>query len=128
MNPAFSVFIMINNFLHDIVIAVPLASGVAMRVIVGRLENNGDAGADALMLNMYSKISRIFIGSLVWISLGAIPRILTFTRFEWAHALSDHNIPGLIAKHLIIFAVLMAGTFLWVALTRRVRKFKSALC
>jgi hypothetical protein len=127
MNPAFSLFIMINNFLHDIVIAVPLASGIAMRVIISQFEKNRDACTGDLMISMYSKISKVFIVSLIWITLGAIPRILTFTRFEWARALSDHNIPGLIAKHLIVFTVLMAGTFLWVALTRRVRKFKSAL-
>ncbi len=127
MNPSLAVFIMINNFLHDMVIAVPLASGIAMRVIVGRFEKNRNAGTGALMLGIYDKISKIFIVSLVWISLGAIPRILTFTRFEWANALNDHNISGLIIKHVIVFAVLMSGAFLWAALTRRVKKLKSAL-
>jgi hypothetical protein len=127
MSPTFATLIAINNFLHDLASGIPLASGVAMWVIVSQYEKNGDAGTGALMLRLYRWISRIFIGSLFWITFGAIPRILTFTRFESAHALSDHNMDGLIAVHVTIFVVVMSGAFLWISLTRRVRRLRSAL-
>ncbi len=127
MSPTFAIIIAINNFLHDLASAIPLASGIAMWVIVSQYEKNRDAETEALMLRLYRGISRIFIGSLVWITVGAVPRILTFTRFESAHALRDHNIDGLIAVQLTIFAAVMSGMFLWIALTRKVRRFKGAL-
>jgi hypothetical protein len=127
MSPALSTFIAINNFLHDLASGIPLASGVAMWVVVGQYEKNRNDETGALMLRLYRGISRIFVVSLVWITLGAIPRILTFTRFESANALSGHNIAGLIAMHVTIFATVMGGTFLWIALTRKVRRLRGAL-
>jgi hypothetical protein len=127
MSPALTTFIAINNFLHDLASGIPLASGVAMWVVVSQYEKTGSSEAGMLMLRLYRGISKIFIVSLLWITFGAIPRILTFTKFESANALSDHNITGLIAMHVTIFAAVMSGTFLWIALTRKIRRLRGAL-
>ncbi len=119
--------IAINNFLHDLAGGIPLASGIAMWVIVSQYEKNRDAEMKALVFRLYRWISRLFVVSLFWITIGAVPRILTFTRFESAHALRDNNVEGLIAVHATLFAAVMGGTFLWIALTRKVRKFRGAL-
>jgi hypothetical protein len=127
MSPAFTTIIAINNFLHDLASGVPLASGIAMWVIISQFEKNRNDETQALMLRLYRGIYRVFIGSLIWLTVGAVPRILTFTRFESAHALTDHNISGLLAMHITIFIAVMGGMFLWIALTRRVRRFRGAL-
>jgi hypothetical protein len=127
MSPALTTLIAINNFLHDLASGVPLASGIAMWVIVSQFEKNRNDQTEALMLRMYRGISRVFIVSLVCLTGGAVPRILTFTRFESVNALSHHNIDGLIAVHLTIFLAVMGGMILWIALTRKVRRFRGAL-
>jgi hypothetical protein len=127
MNPALTTCIAINNFLHDLASGIPLASGVAMWVVVSQYEKNGNNETGMLMLRLYQGISRIFLVSLVLITLGAIPRILTFTKFESANALSNHNVTGLIAVHVTIFAAVMGGTFLWIALTRKVKRLRGSL-
>jgi hypothetical protein len=127
MSPAFTTLIAINNFLHDLASGIPLASGIAMWVILNQYEKNRSDETEALMLRLYRWTSRIFIVSLVWLTVGAVPRILTFTRFESANALSRHDIDGLIAMHITIFAAVMSGMFLWIALTRKVRRFRGAL-
>ncbi len=126
MSPTFATLMAINNFMHDLVSGIPLASGIAMWAIISQCEKNRDEETEALMFRLYRWISRIFIVSLIWITVGAIPRILTFTRFESAHAVRDNNMSGLIALHVTIFAAVMSGMFLWIALTRRVRRSRAA--
>jgi hypothetical protein len=124
MGPVFSVLVMINNYCHDVATAMLAASGVTMWVIIRRLENTGSPEVLSLLFSLYRSISKIVTFSLIWIAAGAVPRILTFSTFEFADALADNHLPGLMAGHIFSFAMTFAGAYLWISLIKRIKELK----
>jgi|SRR3990172_12868698 len=120
MSPAAAVFFLMNNYFHDVATAMLIASGVTMRVIIGHLGDSRNPEVLSFMLWLYSRISKIVVGSLIWITVSAIPRILTFTSFEWVNALNGRHVPGLFVKHVVAFLMIVAGIRIWLTLIRRV--------
>jgi hypothetical protein len=126
MDPAFAFFLMLNNYLHDLSTVMPLVSGIIMRIILDRFEAHNIAEVRSFMLRLYDGITRIVIGSLVLITIGAIPRILTFTSFELADASEKNRIPGLMAKHILALAMVTTGVFIWINLSRRIKRIRES--
>lgn len=126
MNAAFAVFIMMNNYFHDVATAMPLASGVIMWVILNRAENHDGPALKLFILRLYDGISKMVLVSLIWITVGAIPRLLAFMRFEWANASLRHQELGLTAKHMLAFVILTGGIYLWISLIGRIKKLRAA--
>ncbi|MBI5640798.1 MAG: hypothetical protein HZA17_10255 [Nitrospirae bacterium] len=115
---------MMNNYFHDVATAMLMASGVTMWVILVRAEKAGSPDALDFMFRLYQGISKVVIGSLIWITVSAIPRILTFSSFEWANAFSRNHVPGLLAKHVVAFIILLCGMLLWIRLIKRIGRLK----
>jgi hypothetical protein len=123
----FVVFIMMNNHLHDIATAMVMASGVILWLINKQLRVSeispisSFSSARLFMLDISQVISKIVFFSLIWISISAIPRILSFTRIEWPPAVSNNHISGLIAKHVLTYIVTVTGAILWISINRRLK-------
>ena len=115
---------MINNYCHDVATAMLAASGVTMWVIVRRLENTESPEVLSLLFSLYRSISRIVTFSLIWIAAGAIPRILTFSTFEFGNALAVNRVPGLMAGHIFSFVMTMGGAYLWIFLIKKMKEIK----
>lgn len=126
MTPFFSVLLMINNYCHDVATAMLMASGVTMWAIMRRLKNIENPEVLSLLLSLYRSISRVVIFSLVWIAAGAVPRILTFSTFEFAHALADNRVPQLMTRHVVSFLMTVGGAYLWIFLIRKIKNIKAA--
>ncbi len=124
MDPVFSALLIINNFCHDIATSMLMASGVAMWVIIRRFENAANPGGMSLLFSLYRSISKIVTFSLIWIAAGAIPRILTFSTFEFANAFANNRLPGLIARYAVSITMTIAGAFLWISLIKKVKEIK----
>jgi hypothetical protein len=114
----------INNYCHDVATASLAASGVTMWVIMRQLENTGSPEVLSLLFSLYRSISKIVTVSLIWIAAGAIPRILTFSTFEFADALADNHLSGLMAGHIFSFAMTLAGAYLWISLIRKMKRIR----
>lgn len=131
MSREFAVFFMMNNHFHDIATAMLMASGVILWLIDKQLRISeippvsGFSSARVFMLGISRVISRIFFFSLIWISVSAIPRILSFTRIELPAAVSKNHISGLIAKHIFIYIVIVAGAILWIPINRRFKHMRT---
>jgi flagellar biosynthesis protein FlhB len=135
MSREFAVFIMMNNHFHDIATAMLMASGVMLWIIYTQLRiseispvsgfSSGFSSSRGFMLDISKVISKIVFFSLIWISVSAIPRILTFTRIEWPPAVSKNHISGLIAKHIFIYIVIVTGVILWISINRRLKSMYS---
>ncbi len=126
MTPFFSVLLTINNYCHDVATAMLMASGITMWAIMRRLKNTDNAEVLSLLLSLYRSISRVVTFSLAWIAAGAVPRILTFSTFEFAHALADNRVPRLMTKHVVSFLMTVGGAFLWIFLIRKIKNIKDA--
>lgn len=121
MSQSLDIFILVNNYLHDIATAMFFASGIAMWIIVRNAENK--KGKE--VINYFGKLSedvrKIGRFSLYWILLGGIPRILAFKDFEFVHAVSKNLVTGLIVKHIIAFLFVAAGIYVWIKINVRMK-------
>jgi hypothetical protein len=124
MKPGFAVFILMNNYFHDVATAMLMASSITMWLIL-RKHNNNSPDTISFLLRLYHSISKIVIISWIWIVAGGTLRIVTFMDFEWAHAVARNQEYGLIIKYIIAFSMMAGGTYLWLVLIGRIRKLKS---
>ena len=99
----------------------PLASGVIMWTIVRHYMKSGGDTSGAFVLSIHKRMRVVVTASIVWISVGAIPRILTFTKFELFNAAEKKHLPGLITKHALSFTVIVCGAVLWIHLNRKIK-------
>lgn len=125
MSPSFGVIIMMNNYFHDVATALLLAGGIAMWVIFKRLANTTDDAVIAYFLNVYRSMTGLAKFSLAWILIGGIPRTIFYKDFEWANAVGKNQVPALIVKHILAFAFVTAGAYLWLKLSKRVDELKA---
>jgi len=125
MAPLFSVLLTTNNYCHDIATAMLMATGITMWVVIRRLDNAKSPEVLSLLFSLYGVISKIVTFALIWISAGAVVRILTFPTFEFAEALADNRIPGLITRHIVSFSMTLGGAFIWISLIRRMKEIKA---
>lgn len=124
MSPIAGVFIMMNNYFHDVATALLLASGVTMWIIVKRFGDSKDDAVVDYFFSLHRSVTRLAKFSLGWILLGGIPRMLAYRDFEWANAAGKGQIPALIVKHILAFIFVGAGAYFWVRINRRIEKLK----
>ncbi|MFZ2199157.1 MAG: hypothetical protein WAV13_15575 [Thermodesulfovibrionales bacterium] len=124
MSPTLGIFIMMNNYFHDVATALLLASGVAMWVIVNKLGDSNDERVVRYFLDIYKSITRLAKFALGWIIIGGIPRVLAYRDFEWANAAGKGQVPALIVKHILFFAFVGAGAHVWIKISRRIKSLR----
>lgn len=112
---------MMNNYFHDVAIMLLPASGIVMWTIVRHYLKSGDAAAGVFVLGIHRRMRVVVTVSLVLIAVSAIPRILTFTKFELFNAAEKKQVTGLIIKHALAFTFVVCGALLWIHLNRRMK-------
>jgi hypothetical protein len=121
MSPSFAVFILMNNYFHDVATSMLLATAIAMRLVLERFGQELDGATLGYVRSLTKNTIRLLWFSVAWIIFSAVPRALTFRSFEWANAVQLHHESGLIAKYVIAAAMMIAGTWLWAGLLRDLR-------
>ncbi len=125
MDPVLAALLTLNNYCHDIATAMLMASGMVMWVILRRIGDTESPEVRTFTLSLYAGITKIVTFSLIWLAAGAVPRILTFSTFEYADAIAKDRLTGLMAKHLSAFALVLGGAYLWISLIRRVKEIRN---
>jgi hypothetical protein len=124
MSPALGVIIMMNNYFHDVATALLLASGIAIWVIMRSLGDCREEPVINYFLSIYRGMTRLAGFSLIWIIIGGIPRTIFYKELEWASAAGKSQIPALIVKHMLAFTFVGAGIYLWLRLSKKVKRLK----
>ncbi|RJQ47617.1 MAG: hypothetical protein C4538_04930 [Nitrospiraceae bacterium] len=125
MSPELGVIIMMNNYFHDVATALLMASGFFIWIIVKKYDDTGkNPETGEYFLKIYSSATKLAKFALIWIVLGGIPRTIFYKDFEWANAAGKGQIPALIVKHILAFAFVGTGVYLWHRINRRVKEIK----
>ena len=126
MGPVSGVLIMMNNYFHDVATALLAASGFVVWTIVKRYDASSKTGETTeYFLKIYRNTTKFAKFSLVWIVIGGIPRTIFYKEFEWANAAGKGQITALIVKHILAFAFVGLGAYLWVKINRKVKRIKA---
>jgi hypothetical protein len=120
MSPAAGVALMMNNYFHDVATALLAASGFALWAMLRAWERDGGPGSARYFMAIHARMAKLARFSLAWIVLGGVPRTIFYAEFEWANAAGRAQVPALVVKHVIAFAFVAAGAWLWIRLRRRV--------
>jgi len=122
MTPGFAVFIMMNNYFHDVATAMLVACSLTLWLLTRRFEANRDPDSLRLLLRLHKGLSEIAAASVVWIVTGGMVRFLTFSSFEWPNAVARHHTHGLMIKYSIASCMIAGGAYLWVMVNRKIKR------
>jgi len=116
---------MMNNYFHDVATALLMASGIVIWVIVRRYDSAiKTRETTEYFLRIYNSATKLVRFSLIWIIIGGVPRTIFYTEFEWANAAGKNQIPALLVKHVLAFAFVGIGAYIWLKINRRVNDIK----
>jgi hypothetical protein len=125
MSPTLGVLIMMNNYFHDVATALLLAGGYVIWVIVKRYDaSEKNRETTEYFLSIYGKAVKLAKIALIWIVLGGIPRTIFYAEFEWANAAGKGQIVALIVKHILAFAFVGTGAYIWARINKRVEEIR----
>ncbi|RME67394.1 MAG: hypothetical protein D6778_03335, partial [Nitrospirae bacterium] len=103
---------------HDVATATLLALGVALWLVLKVHKNTLSSPAEL----MVRYLRKVMLFCLFWLFGGGVVRILAFSRYELPEARAKDLLPGLLAKHVLAFVLVLAGGILWQRGIRRYRE------
>ena len=113
ISPALGVVIMMNNYFHDVATGLLVASGAALYVIMKHYREPESRSTSEYFLWIYENMTRIARFSFWWIIIAGVPRTYFYKDFEWANAVDDLQVQAIIVKHVLVFAMVGTGIYMW---------------
>ncbi len=103
-----AIFILLNNYFHDLAVAVFFSSVVLTWIFVKVFseEMNQEKLKQFVRFSMYLSII-----SLIFILLLGVPRAIFYREFEWSDAAGRGQILALIVKHIVLATLTFIGIF-----------------
>lgn len=121
------VFVMMNNYFHDVATAMLLVASLLMMFLIREVERHGNVETKKLFVDVYPKMSHIIGGTIVFIVMAGIVRTFTYKEFEWANAVGNEQVPAIIVKHVLVIIFLVVGLRGWFRVHRRVKEMRKEL-
>ncbi len=115
--------IMLNNYFHDLAVAV-LFSGVLVSWLIWRGLQKEGTGADAAFFKnrVWRGLSWLIWGSLAWILVGGVIRAVAYLDYEWLPAAGRSQIPALVIKHVLLVSIVGWGLYLYRKISRSISR------
>lgn len=127
INPILGVFILMNNYFHDVATALLLATSIAVWIVSKKLGDRHDTAVKQYFLDVYAGLTKLAKFALYWILIAGVPRIYFYMDLEWSHAVGKGQIPAIIVKHILMFVIVGTGAHLWIRLHRRVAEIRKSV-
>lgn len=121
------VFVMMNNYFHDVATAMLLVASLLMMFLIREVERHGNVEVKKMFVDLYPKMSHIIGGTIVFIVMAGIVRTFTYKEFEWANAVGNEQVPAIIVKHIVVVIFIIVGLKGWIRVHRRVKEMKEEL-
>ena len=121
------VFVMMNNYFHDVATALLLMGSLLMLFLFREVEKHNNLKVKQLFVDIYPKMSHIISGAIVFIVMAGIVRTFTYKEFEWANAVGNEQVPAIIVKHILVVVFLVVGLRGWIIVHKRVKAMKQEL-
>lgn len=113
------ILLMLNNYVHDVATGLLLISACWLAWSARELGPRPSRELADYFRRTYRRCVRFAIGSIVVIVATGVVRTLNFMSFEYRPALGSGLVQVLVVKHVLIFTMLAAGAYAWLAVRRR---------
>lgn len=117
-----SVFIMLNNFIHDFVVALLFSILLVMNWIYLQSKKKNFQVRKEFAKDMFHTLNKSTIWIWALIIVGGIIRTINYKEFEWSEAAGKDQIPALIVKHILLVILVIFGTTLQLRLRKIFKK------
>ena len=107
-----AVLVMLNNYFHDLAVAFLFASTLLAHVVLRYWP--GRPSQDVTRV-----LTRVAWGSLAWVLLGGVVRVIFYEEYEWLPKAGTAQVPALMAKHVVLVVLTVWGLLGVVRLNRR---------
>lgn len=125
MSEPFAVFLLMNNYFHDVATAMLLACGIVMWAILKAGSSVSENGASAYASAMLRSVIRLVRFSVAWIVASGVIRVATIESFEWKNFTDKGLEAGLIAKYVIAVVMMAVGASVLYKQTGRMKNRSS---
>jgi len=127
ISPALGVIIMMNNYFHDVATGLLVASWAVLYFSMNRFDEQGGTESSRYLLSLYESMTRMARFCFWWIIIAGVPRTYFYIDFEWANAVDTLQVPAIIIKHVVVFALVGTGVYTWHQYARRIRQVRRSL-
>jgi len=105
--------VMLNNYFHDLAVAFLFASSLMAHLVVREWPGRPSQ-------HLVRTLRRVAWGSLAWVLLGGVVRVIFYKEYEWLPKAGTAQVPALMVKHVV-----MVGLTVWglIAVVKLQRKF-----
>lgn len=110
------VLVMLNNYSHDLAVAVFFVSILSGWWLRRELGLTARAALERLLT-----VARWSFG---WILAAGVVRTLTYYDYEWMSAAGNNQVPALIIKHVVLVTVAAWGIYGYLRLRRHLAQAK----
>ena len=107
-----AVLVMMNNYFHDLAVAFLFASSLMAHLVLR--ESAGRPSA-----RLVRTLRRVAWGSLAWVVLGGIVRVIFYKEYEWLPKAGTAQVPALMVKHVVMVGLTVWGLIGVIALQRK---------
>jgi Kef-type K+ transport system membrane component KefB len=122
MNHIVASILMMNNYFHDVATAMVPATAAVAWMLLNMSERATKENEQIVYLRVYKLVVKIFVFSLFWLMIGAIPRVLTFRAYELKEAQMKGIVIALFAKLIVAFVLVVIGSLMWIKIGRRLKE------
>jgi hypothetical protein len=104
--------VMLNNYFHDLAVAFLFASTILAHVVLRYWPGHPSE-------ELARVLSRIAWGSLAWVLLGGVVRVIFYKEYEWLPKAGTAQVPALMVKHVLLVGLTVWGLIGVLRLNRR---------
>ena len=105
--------VMLNNYFHDLAVAFLFASTLMAHLVVRNWPGRTPE-------RLARSLMRVAWGSLIWVMLGGVVRVIFYKEYEWLPKAGTAQVPALMAKHILMVSLTSWGLIGMLRLRRRV--------
>jgi hypothetical protein len=110
-----AIFVMMNNYFHDLAVAFLFASCVMARLALHHWPGPPSPRGVELL-------RKVAWGSLAWVLLGGVVRVIFYQEYEWLPKAGTAQVPALALKHVVLVALTVWGLIGVVRLDKKLRE------
>jgi len=107
-----ALLVMLNNYFHDLAVAFLFASTLMAHLVLRYWPGRPPE-------DLARTLKRVAWGSLAWVLLGGVVRVIFYKEYEWLPKAGTAQIPALMAKHVVLIGVTVWGLIGVIRLNRR---------
>ena len=106
-----ALLVMMNNYFHDLAVAFFFASSLMAHLVVRHWPGRPSSRLGLLL-------ERVAWGSLAWVLLGGVVRVIFYKEYEWLPKAGTAQVPALMVKHVVMVGLTAWGVVGMVRLKR----------